>query len=126
MDTPGKRILYIEDEPFFASTMTRLLTDAGFVADVAGDGEKGLAMVKANKPDLILLDLVLPKVDGKEVLRRLKADSETKNIPVIVLSNLSAEQDQRETSALGAVGFFVKAMTLPSAIVETIKTRLSA
>jgi len=81
-------------------------------------------MVAKEKPDLVLLDLVLPKVDGKEVLKRIKSDPATKNIPVFVLSNLSADADQRETVALGAAGFFVKAMTLPSAIVEAIKREL--
>jgi putative two-component system response regulator len=118
------RIVYIEDEPFFAGTMSRLLTEAGYTTAVASDGETGLALVGKEKPDLILLDLVLPKIDGKEVLKRLKSDSATKEIPVFVLSNLSAEADQRETVALGAAGFFVKAMTLPSAIVEAIKKQL--
>ena len=114
----------MEDEPFFAGTMSRLLTEAGYTTAVAGDGEEGLALIAREKPDLVLLDLVLPKIDGKEVLKRLKSDPLTKGIPVFVLSNLSAETDQRETIALGAAGFFVKAMTLPSAIVEAIKKHL--
>ncbi|MDO8624421.1 MAG: response regulator [bacterium] len=124
MDPNRIRIVYIEDEAFFAKTMSRLLTEAGYATALAGDGEEGLALVIKEKPDLVLLDLVLPKLDGKEVLRRLKNDPATKNIPVFVLSNLSAEADQRETVALGAAGFFVKAMTLPSVIVEAIKKRL--
>ncbi|OGG67676.1 hypothetical protein A3C95_00960 [Candidatus Kaiserbacteria bacterium RIFCSPHIGHO2_02_FULL_56_30] len=130
MDTPQStpaprtRIVYIEDEPFFGGTMSRLLSEAGYTTMVAADGEEGLAMVAKEKPDLVLLDLVLPKVDGKEVLKRIKSDPATKNIPVFVLSNLSADADQRETVALGAAGFFVKAMTLPSAIVEAIKREL--
>ena len=124
--TPAPRtpIVYIEDEPFFGGTMSRLLSEAGYTTTVAADGEEGLAMVAKEKPDLVLLDLVLPKVDGKEVLKRIKSDPATKNIPVFVLSNLSADADQRETVALGAAGFFVKAMTLPSAIVEAIKREL--
>ncbi|OGG82302.1 hypothetical protein A3H77_00955 [Candidatus Kaiserbacteria bacterium RIFCSPLOWO2_02_FULL_56_11] len=121
---PRTRIVYIEDEPFFGGTMSRLLSEAGYTTMVAADGEEGLAMVAKEKPDLVLLDLVLPKVDGKEVLKRIKSDPATKNIPVFVLSNLSADADQRETVALGAAGFFVKAMTLPSAIVEAIKREL--
>ena len=121
---PRTRIVYIEDEPFFGGTMSRLLSEAGYTTTVAADGEEGLAMVAKEKPDLVLLDLVLPKVDGKEVLKRIKSDPATKNIPVFVLSNLSADADQRETVALGAAGFFVKAMTLPSAIVEAIKREL--
>jgi CheY-like chemotaxis protein len=118
------RIVYIEDEPFFAGTMSRLLSEAGYATAVATDGESGLALVAKEKPDLVLLDLVLPKVDGKEVLKKIKNDPATHNIPVFVLSNLSADADQRETVALGAAGFFVKAMTLPSAIVDAVKKQL--
>ncbi len=130
MDTPASsspgriRVVYIEDEPFFAGTMSRLLTEAGFPTAIASDGEAGLALVAKERPDVILLDLVLPKTDGKEVLKRLKADPETKDITVFILSNLSAEADQRECLALGAAGFFVKAMTLPSAIVDTVKKKV--
>jgi CheY-like chemotaxis protein len=116
--------VYIEDEPFFAGTMSRLLTEAGYTTAVAADGEEGLSLTEQIKPDLVLLDLVLPKVDGKDVLKQLKSNPITKDIPVFVLSNLSSDADQRETVALGAAGFFVKAMTLPSAIVDAIKKQL--
>lgn len=119
------RIVYIEDEPFFAKTMSQLLADAGYPTEIAEDGEKGLALVKNVKPDLILLDLVLPKLDGKEVLKQLKADRDLKDIPVMVLSNLSAEADQKEAEKLGAEGFFVKAMTLPSVVVTAVQKRLA-
>ncbi len=124
MDTPRTRIVYVEDEPFFAGTMSRLLLEAGYPTVLADDGEKGLSLIQKEKPDLVLLDLVLPKLDGKEVLKKLKSDPATKDIPVIVLSNLSAEADQREAEQLGAAGFFVKAMTLPSAVVEAVRKRL--
>jgi DNA-binding response OmpR family regulator len=124
METNRIRIVYIEDESFFASTMTRLLNEAGYMTVNAEDGEKGLALVMKEKPDLVLLDLVLPKIDGKEILKRLKADESTKNIPVIILSNLSADSDQKETKSLGAADFFIKAMTLPSVIVESVQKRL--
>lgn len=124
MENNRVRIVYIEDEPFFAGTMSRLLTEAGYTTALADDGEKGLALVEKEKPDLVLLDLVLPKLDGKEVLKKLKADPATKDIAVIVLSNLSAEADQREVEQLGAAGFFVKAMTLPSVVVDAVRKRL--
>jgi CheY-like chemotaxis protein len=124
VNTEKIRIVYIEDEPFFAKTMTRLLTEAGYPTAIARDGEEGLALVSQEKPDLVLLDLVLPKIDGKEVLKRLKSDEATKSIPIFVLSNLSAEADQRDVLSLGATAFFVKAMTLPSVIVESIKRHL--
>ena len=126
MDNQKTRIVYVEDEPFFAGTMSRLLIEAGYPTALADDGEKGVALIKKEKPDLVLLDLVLPKLDGKEVLKRLKADPELKDIPVIVLSNLSAEGDQREAEALGAAGFFVKALTLPSVVVDEVRKRLGS
>ena len=128
MDNPqpeGRvRIVYIEDEPFFGGTMSRLLTEAGYTTAIAKDGQEGLTLIAKEKPSLVLLDLVLPKIDGKEVLKKIKEDAATKDIPVFVLSNLSADADQRETIALGATGFFVKAMTLPSAIVDAVKKQL--
>jgi len=120
-----KKILYVEDEPFFASTISRSLVEAGFDVVTAVDGEEGLAKVQSEHPDLVLLDIILPKVEGKEVLRRIKADATTKDIPVIVLSNLSALDDEREVAAMGAAAFFVKALSLPSEIVDVVRVQLS-
>lgn len=120
-----KKILYIEDEPFFASTISGQLVEAGYEVESAVDGETGLEMVKSMHPDLVLLDITLPKMDGKEVLRRLKDDDTTKDIPVIILSNLSALEDEREAAALGAHAFFVKALSLPSEIVDVVRVQLS-
>ncbi|MGD0328105.1 MAG: response regulator [Minisyncoccia bacterium] len=114
-------VVYVEDDSFFASAVGKLLNDAGYLTVIAKDGESGLALIQKEKPKLILLDLILPKMDGEEVLRRLKANASTKDIPVIVLSNLSAEAEQRELRSLGAVSFLVKAMTLPSEILKEVK-----
>ena len=122
---PGrKRIVYVEDELFFATIISRLLAEAGYAISIAEDGEKGLALIRAERPDLVLLDLVLPKIAGKDVLRELKADPATKDIPVVVLSNLSAEADQREMADLGAGGYYVKATTLPSYLIQIVKKRI--
>lgn len=115
------KVLYVEDEKFFADTIEKMLTAAGYTVFLADDGEKGLALAKAEKPDIILLDIILPKMDGKEVLKQLKADATTKAIPVLVLSNLNSEEDVKQTKDLGAVDFFVKALTMPTAIVATVK-----
>lgn len=117
----AKRVLYVEDEKFFADTMEKLLKNAGYDVSLADDGEKGLALAKAEKPAVILLDLILPKIEGREVLRQLKADPETKNIPVVVLSNLNSEEDVKKVKDLGAVHFFVKALTMPTTILATVK-----
>jgi len=123
--TAKKKVLYIEDEPFFASTISNQLVAAGYDVQTAVDGESGLELAQKDIPDLVLLDITLPKMDGKEVLRRLKNDEKTKNIPVIILSNLSALEDEREAAALGAQAFFVKALSLPSEIVDVVRVQLS-
>ena len=123
--TQKKKVLYIEDEPFFASTISNQLSEAGYDVQTAVDGESGLELAQKDIPDLVLLDITLPKMDGKEVLRRLKDDEKTKSIPVIILSNLSALEDEREAAALGAQAFFVKALSLPSEIVDVVRVQLS-
>ncbi len=121
-----KRVLYIEDEKFFGDTLDKLLTHSGYTVTVADDGEKGLELAKSFQPHLILLDIILPKVDGKEVLRQLKADPATKDIPVIVLSNLNSEDDVKHMSDLGAAHFYVKALTMPTSILATVKDAIGA
>lgn len=121
----AERILYIEDEKFFAATLEKVLTNAGYEVTVAEDGERGIAIAKEWKPSIILLDLLLPKMDGFEVLTALQADPTTKQIPVVILSNLNSEQDVKKASTLGAKGFFVKALTMPTALVQTVKDVLS-
>jgi CheY-like chemotaxis protein len=121
MNAQAKKVLYVEDEQFFADTLKKLLTEAGYEVFLAKDGEEGLAIAKVEMPDVILLDIILPKIDGKEVLKQLKADPEMKKIPVIVLSNLNSEADVQATSNLGALHFFVKALTMPTQIVTSVK-----
>lgn len=121
-----KRVLYVEDEKFFGDTLNKLLTHSGYTVMVAEDGEKGLELAKSFAPHLILLDIILPKVDGKEVLKTLKADPTTKQIPVIVLSNLNSEDDVKKMTELGALHFYVKAMTLPTSILAAVKDAIGA
>lgn len=116
-----KRVLYVEDEKFFADTVQKVLEGAGYSVKQAPDGEVGLKLAREWKPDLILLDLLLPKVEGFEVLRQLKADLATQSIPIIVLSNLNSEDDVRKATDLGAKHFFVKAVTMPTNIVNMVK-----
>ena len=124
IDAP-KRILYIEDEAFFLKTVIAKLTDNGFIADSANDGEVGLEMVAKERYDLILLDLTMAKVDGLEVLRRLKENPETENIPVVVLSNRSSNEDQARARELGAAAYMVKVQTMPNQIVRYVSKILN-
>lgn len=116
-----KTILLIEDEAALQKTFGDILKQEGFKMMGALDGEAGLNMARTEKPDLILLDLVLPKVHGFEVLRALKEDSTTKNIPIIVLTNLEGMGDVEKALELGATTYLVKASYTLEEIVAKIK-----
>lgn len=118
--TMQKRILYVEDEDFFAKTLSRSLEHLGCEVVVAKDGEEGLAYIQKERFDLILLDLLLPKVDGFEVLRILREDPATKTLPVVVVSNLFSDEDQKKVNAFGVKHYFVKAFTDPRTIVSYV------
>lgn len=118
---PDIRVLYIEDEKFFADTVEKVLKTAGYSVKQAADGEVGLQLAREWKPNLILLDLLLPKIEGFEVLKQLKSDLATQSIPIIILSNLNSEDDVKKATDLGAQHFFVKAVTMPTNIVNMVK-----
>jgi DNA-binding response OmpR family regulator len=107
--TTTKRILLVEDDRFLRRACEASLRQRGFTVIAAADGEEGLRQARTEHPDLILLDLLMPKLAGVEVLRALKADPEAKSIPVLILSNSSREQDVSEVISLGAVDYWVKA-----------------
>jgi DNA-binding response OmpR family regulator len=121
-----KTILFIEDEPTLQKTVGQVLEQEGYRTKSALDGETGLAFAKKEKPDLILLDLILPKKDGFEVLAELKKDEETKNIPVIVLTNLEGTEDVEKALELGATTYLVKANYELEEVVQKIKQVLSS
>lgn len=116
-----KKVLFIEDEPALQRTLTIALKEAGFDALSAFDGETGLNMAKNEKPDIVLLDLIIPKMDGFTVLENLKKDEATKNIPVVVLTNLEATEDVEKVVGLGATTYLVKANYDISEIVAKVK-----
>lgn len=107
--TTGRRVLLIEDDRFLRRAGEASLRQRGFAVTVAVDGQEGLAKVREEIPDLILLDLLMPKLSGIEVLRALRADEATRKIRVLILSNSSREQDLEEIKALGVTGYLVKA-----------------
>ncbi|MEK7559962.1 MAG: response regulator [Patescibacteria group bacterium] len=103
-----KKILFIEDEESLQKTMRDSLERSGYSMVSAMDGENGILLAKNENPDLILLDLILPKKDGFEVLKALKSDSRTDGIPVIVLTNLEGSGDIEKVLSLGARTYLVK------------------
>ncbi len=123
-----KKILFIEDESALQKTFGEILSQEGYEMISALDGEIGLRLANppagGKKPDLILLDLVLPKIHGFEVLKQLKTDKETKDIPVIVLTNLEGIGDVDKALGLGATTYLVKAQYGLEEIVEKIKKAL--
>ena len=119
-----KKILIIEDEQAIADAMQVGLTEAGYEATAAYDGEEGLNKAKEIVPNLILLDLMLPKKDGMAVLHELREDDKTKDIPVMILSQLSDTAKISEGVALGVVGYLVKVDFSLAEVVEKIKVVL--
>jgi len=119
-----KKILFVEDESALQKTFGEILKPEGYEMIPALDGEIGLRLAKTKKPDLILLDLILPKVHGFEVLKKLKEDQETKDIPVIVLTNLEGIGDVDKAIELGANTYLVKAAYSLEEVVTKIKKAL--
>ncbi len=118
------KILIIEDDKFLRDLISQKLKKEGFNALEAIDGEEGLKIARERTPDIILLDLILPGLDGFEILRVLKSDKNTSQIPVIVLSNLGQKEDMDKALSGGAEDFMVKAHFTPGEIVTKIKSVL--
>ncbi|MBU3964215.1 response regulator [Patescibacteria group bacterium] len=116
-----EHILVIEDDKFLRELISRKLLSEGFKIDEAIDGEEGLRKIEEAKPDLVLLDLILPGLDGFEVLERIKDNPSTNIVPVLILSNLGQRDEIERGLKLGAVDFLVKAHFTPEEIVEKIK-----
>jgi len=120
----AKTILIIEDDKFLRELIIQKLLKEDFEVSEAIDGEEGIKKIKEEKPDLILLDLILPGIDGFEVLSRMKEDPVLASIPVIILSNLGQKEDVERGLKLGAVDYLIKAHFTPGEIIEKIKTNL--
>ncbi|OIP75876.1 MAG: hypothetical protein AUK07_00775 [Parcubacteria group bacterium CG2_30_36_21] len=119
-----KKILFIEDESALQKTFGDILKNKGYGVLKALDGESGLRSAQGERPDLILLDLILPKMDGFEVLKELKENEETKNIPVIILTNLEETEDIQKALELGATTYLVKSSYTLEEVVNKIEKAL--
>ena len=120
----AKTILVVEDDKFLRELISRKLTGEGFDVLEAVDGEEGIKKIKEGKPDLVLLDLILPSIDGFEILTRVRDDPEVSSIPVIILSNLGQREEVEKGLKLGAVDYLIKAHFTPGEIIEKIKNVL--
>jgi len=117
----AKRILIVEDDKFLRELILHKLIKEGYDVIEAADGEEGIKKATEEKPDLALLDLILPGIDGFEVLYRMKASPETSSIPVIILSNLGQKDDVEKGMRLGASDYLIKAHFTPGEIIGKIK-----
>jgi DNA-binding response OmpR family regulator len=118
------KILLIEDEEMLANMYEVKFKNEGYDLVKAMDGSQGLEMAKSIAPDFILLDIIMPKMDGFAVLKSLKEDAVTKNIPVMLLTNLGQDEDVERGKKLGSVGYLVKANITPSEVVASVKREL--
>ena len=108
------RILIVEDDDLVAKAYKRKLELAKYEVEIAADGQEGLEKAKLLKPDLILLDILMPRLNGIEVLKQLKADNELKIVPIIVLTNLSSRENAEACLKEGCVSYIIKSSTVPS------------
>jgi CheY-like chemotaxis protein len=118
-------ILLTEDDALLNRMYQEKLEHDGYTVKTAGNGEDALTLIKKEKPDIVLLDIMMPIMNGLEVLKRLKANPKTKHIPVLMLSNLAGGIEPEEAMALGADAYMVKAENLPDTVVEKIKEVLA-
>jgi DNA-binding response OmpR family regulator len=119
-----KKVILVEDDKFLSEMYATKLAESGFEVEAAFDGEEGLKMIKNEKPDLVLLDIVLPKKDGFEILKVMKGDAELQNILVIALTNLGQKEEVEKGLKLGADDYVVKAHFTPTEVVAKVKKLL--
>lgn len=123
---PGDKIkvLLVEDDPMIIDMYKLRLEEEGYEAIITDKGSQALELAKSEKPDIVLLDIILPEVDGFSVLSSLKSETATKKIPVIIMTNLGQESDQEKGQQLGAEEYFVKAQHTPADVINVIKKYL--
>ena len=126
MTSAGRRVLLAEDDRFLRKSAETTLKRQGYTVLATADGEEALRVARTDAPDLILLDLIMPKLNGFDVLRALKGDAATADIPVIILSNLGQDRDVQQAMEAGAAAYFVKADLSLLALVQHVEDALAA
>jgi len=119
------KVLIIEDDPLMIRLYQKVFKFEGYDVEVASNGEEGLQKVESFAPTLVLLDIMMPKMNGLEVLEKMKANEKTKKIPVVVLTNLAGQQDAETAIAKGAVKYIVKSEYEPKEVVKMVKEILA-
>ena len=119
-------VLIVEDDPLMSRMYQKIFTFEKYQVAAAGDGQEGLDKARQVKPTVILLDVMMPKMNGLQVLEKLKSDPETKAIPVIMLTNLAGEKDAENALLKGAIKYIVKSEHDPKQIVGMVKEIIAA
>lgn len=115
------KVLLVEDESMIVDMYKMRLEEEGFEVLVTDKGTEAFEIASKEKPNIILLDVILPEIDGFSVLQMIKGDSKTKNIPVMMLTNLGQESDKEKGSQLGAVEYFIKSQHTPADVLSAVK-----
>lgn len=118
---PAQEVLIIDDDQFMAGLFVYHLKKAGLKVILAPDGRIGLKIARDEKPDAILLDVIMPEMNGFEVLHKLKHDEETKDIPVIMLTSLHQKEDVERSISEGAAGYLTKTSTVPEQTADAVR-----
>jgi DNA-binding response OmpR family regulator len=121
MDTTPKTILLIEDEPLLGNLLKQRLEKENLQVALERDGQAALDYLATNKPDLILLDIILPKLSGFELMEKIRSNPNLQQSPIVIISNLGQESDVEKGKALGAIGYFVKAQLSIEDLVSRVK-----
>ncbi len=122
----GKILLIVEDDPLMQRMYQKIFTFEKYEVATASNGEEGLDKVRTLKPTVVLLDVMMPKMNGLQVLEKIKADPDIKHIPVIMLTNLAGEKDAESALMKGAVKYIVKSEHDPKQIVAMVKEIIAA
>jgi len=120
----GRKILIVDDDQTILNMYETHLKNEGYIVSIADNGQTGLELAQKERPDIILLDIMLPQMDGFAVLEKLKGSSDAKKIPVVMLTNLRQEEDKKKGEKLGAEAYLVKADLTPAQMGEKIKKYL--
>lgn len=120
-----KKILLVEDDPYIRDIYGRELVSAGFEVDVAVDGKEGAAKITQGDFDLLLLDIMLPMMNGLDLLKKVKEDEKTKSKPVVILTNLAQDQTIKDAFDMGADGYITKSSMTTAEVVQEVKNKLN-
>ena len=119
------KILIVEDDPLMSRMYQKIFTFENYEVEMAGDGQEGLDKARESLPTLVLLDVMMPKLNGLQVLEKLKEDPKTKAVPVVMLTNLAGQQDAESALAKGAIKYIIKSEHDPKEVADMVKEILA-